>query len=114
MLEDARQRGVLESYLLDPQRSEAELPAFTGLSPSGNFMVSDNLLTRVPTPSGETLARQDREALRAVSRQINDPRFENSSPASRRGTPINTHSTIDGSLGSKIMPHGYWASSFAR
>lgn len=77
---DPQQRTILENYLLDPLRSEAELKAFVGLFPSGNFMVSQNLLTRVSTPSGDAITRQDREALQVVNGWLVDPRFDQLKP----------------------------------
>ncbi len=79
-VEDPQQRMVLESYLLDPRRSEAELQTFGGLFPNANYAISHNLLTRNATPGGETLARQDREALKVVEAWMNDPRFERLRP----------------------------------
>lgn len=79
-VEDTRQKAILESYLLDPRRPADELQTFAGLFPSGNFSVSHNLLTRVATPTRETQARQDREALRVVEGWLADPRFESRKP----------------------------------
>jgi hypothetical protein len=72
---DAAQRGLIEAYLLSPQVTPAELTTFAGVFPNANFMVSPNLLTRVATPAGADLARQDREALRVVEAWLADPRF---------------------------------------
>jgi hypothetical protein len=79
-VEDDKQRAILEKYLLDPKRDAAELNTFAGLFPSGNFMISHNLLTRCETPTGETLARQDRHALDVVNAWLVDPRFEKARP----------------------------------
>ena len=72
---DAKQRTILEAYLLDPQRSPAELQKFAATYPNANYMVSYNLLTRTATPSGAELAARDREALRVVEEWLGDTRF---------------------------------------
>ena len=79
-VEDIQQKQILENYLLDPRRTAAELKAFAGLFPSGNFSVSHNLLTRTLTPAREKQARQDRETLRVVQEWIADSRFERLRP----------------------------------
>ena len=79
-VEDARQRAILENYLLDSRRPAEELQTFAGLFPSGNYSVSHNLLTRVATPTRGTQARQDREALRVVEGWLEDPQFESRRP----------------------------------
>src|SRR5262249_33108009 len=81
---DPQQRALLESYLLDPARSPEELRTFAGLYPSGNFMISNNLLTSVQTPTGEELAASDREALKAVEQWLNDSRFARVQPQLRQ------------------------------
>ncbi len=72
---DPRQREILEAYLSNPQLSSKELDAFAGTFPSGNFMVSANLLTVNHTPDGATLRARDAESLRVVEQWLNDPRF---------------------------------------
>lgn len=72
---DPQQRAVLEAYLLDPVRTPKELQTFAGLYPSGNFMISNNLLTKVATPGRDDLAAHDREALQTVEGWMTDPRF---------------------------------------
>jgi hypothetical protein len=79
-VEDPQQRLILESYLLDPQRATAELQTFAGLFPSGNFMISYNLLTPTTTPTRGNLAQHDAEALRVVEGWMADPRFEKLKP----------------------------------
>lgn len=83
-IRDAQQRGVLEQYLLDPQRSPQELETFAGLYPSGNYMVSNNLLTRTETPTQAQLAAKDRESLAVVEGWLSDPRFEKLQPQLRK------------------------------
>jgi hypothetical protein len=77
---DPRQRAVVESYLLDPARSPVELQTFAGLYPSGNYMISNNLLTKPVTPTQAELAAHDRQALATVERWLADPRFEKLKP----------------------------------
>ena len=72
---DAKQRTILENYLLDPLRSTAELQKFAATYPNANYMVSYNLLTQTATPSGAELAARDREALRVVQEWLGDARF---------------------------------------
>ena len=72
---DAKQRAILESYLLDPQRSPGELEKFAATYPNANYMVSYNLLTQTATPGGAELAARDREALRVVQEWLDDARF---------------------------------------
>lgn len=72
---DAAQRGVLEKYLLDAQRTAEELRTFAGLYPNANFMLSQNLLTTVTTPERAALVARDQAALRVVNEWLADPRF---------------------------------------
>jgi hypothetical protein len=72
---DAQQRQILESYLLDPNRSETEWKQFAAVYPNANQLVSYNLLTQSPTPTGEGIGARDREALRVAQEWLDDPRF---------------------------------------
>jgi hypothetical protein len=72
---DPQQRQVLESYLLDPRTSLAELGQFAGVYPNSNFMVSQNLLTSTPTPDAMGLKSWDAESLRVVGEWLSDERF---------------------------------------
>ena len=74
---DPQQRQVLESYLLDPQRSAAELAQFAGVFPNANYMISQNLLTPTPTPDGASLTARDAASLQVVQEWLADPRFAN-------------------------------------
>lgn len=74
---DPQQRQVLESYLLDPQRSAAELAQFAGVFPNANYMISQNLLTPTPTPDGASLTGRDAASLQVVQEWLADPRFAN-------------------------------------
>jgi hypothetical protein len=72
---DATQRGLVESYLLDPNRSQAELNAFASIYPNENYMISNNLLTQTVTPTGAEIAQRDRAALAVVQGWAADARF---------------------------------------
>ncbi len=72
---DARQREIVERYILDPARSAEELAKFAGLYPNANMMISKNLLTPTVTPSREDIILRDREALRVAREWAADPRF---------------------------------------
>jgi len=74
---DVPQRQVLERYLLDPQRSGAELAQFAGLFPNANYMISPNLLTPTPTPDHTALTSRDAASLQTVQDWLVDPRFAN-------------------------------------
>ncbi len=77
---DARQRAVVERYLLDATRAPQELEKFAGLYPNANLMVSKNLLTPTVTFSRDELLSRDREALRVAEEWAKDPRFERIQP----------------------------------
>ena len=77
---DPKQKQVLEKYLLNPALKGQELQAFAGLYPNANYMVSYNLLTRVNTPDGGTLARIDASALRTIDEWLAEPRFDHVRP----------------------------------
>ncbi len=72
---DEKQRQLVETYLLDPARSPAELQAFAGVFPNANFMISHNLLTETVTPDGAALRRRDLASLDVVNQWLADPRF---------------------------------------
>jgi hypothetical protein len=74
---DLQQRQVLERYLLDPRTSAQELQQFAGLFPNANYMVSQNLLTPMPTPDHAALTGRDAASLQAVQDWLADPRFTN-------------------------------------
>jgi len=74
---DPQQRQALESYLLDPHRSGAELAQFAGVFPNANYMISQNLLTPTPTPDHAALTGRDAASLQAVQQWLADPRFAN-------------------------------------
>ena len=72
---DPEQRALLEQYLLDERRQPEELAKFAGTYPSGNYMVSDNLLTSVATPGQSQITESDRAALAVAEEWLTDPRF---------------------------------------
>ena len=78
---DPQQRQVLESYLLNPQTTPAEIDAFAGIFPNDNFMISPNLLTQNQTLDRDALAARDAASLRVVQDWLADPRFANLKPA---------------------------------
>jgi hypothetical protein len=78
---DPRQRQVLESYLLEPSRSGAELGQFAGVFPNANYMISQNLLTPTPTPDHAALTGRDAASLQVVQEWLADPRFSNLQPS---------------------------------
>ncbi len=73
---DGTQRQLVESYLLNAERSPSELQTFAGVFPNANFMISHNLLTENTTMDGPTLARRDHVSLEVVSEWLADPKFE--------------------------------------
>jgi hypothetical protein len=83
-VQDARQRQLLEAYLLNPGLTAAELEKFAGLYPNANYMVSENLLTRAETPAGGTIIRRDAAALGVVNQWLLEPRFESRKPQLQR------------------------------
>lgn len=72
---DPAQRAIVESYLLDPARTPAELQAFAGIFPNANFMISQNLLTQNVTMNAATLQQRDQTSLQVVGQWLQDPRF---------------------------------------
>jgi len=83
---DPQQQQVLESYLLNPAISAAELNTFAGVYPNANFMISPNLLTQNTTPGYEALTRRDAQSLAVAQEWLADPRFANVAPELRRVT----------------------------
>lgn len=79
-LRNASQRELVQSWLLDPARTEVELNAFSGIFPNNNQMISRNLLTSDPQISGEDLREHDRAALILVSEWQQDPAYEHLRP----------------------------------
>ncbi len=78
---DPQQRALVEAYLADSRHSPEELAKFAGLYPNANRMISKNLLTPTETPTRESLAAHDREALAVVTAWVEDARFESIRPA---------------------------------
>jgi hypothetical protein len=77
---DPQQRQVLESYLLDPAISAAELQTFAGIYPNANFMISPNLLTQATTPDHDALMNLDAQSLAVAQEWLADPRFARLTP----------------------------------
>ena len=77
---DPQQKSLLESYLLSPQITATEITSFAQIYPNANVMVSDNLLTQTPVPSGDELAARDRQAFETVGAWLADPRFNQLQP----------------------------------
>ena len=75
-----QQKAILENYLLSLAPGPAELEAFAGLYPNANYMISDNLLTRVATPDRDWQVQHDREALKLIESWQADPRFDKLRP----------------------------------
>ncbi len=75
-ISDPTQQSLVESYLLDPNRSQQELNTFAALFPNENFMLSNNLLTQDQTPTGAQIIQKDQAALGVVQTWIADPRFQ--------------------------------------
>ena len=80
---DPQQRQVLESYLLNPAISDAELQTFAGIYPNANFMISANLLTQSTTPDRATLQSRDAQSLATAQEWLADPRFARVAPELR-------------------------------
>ena len=77
---DAKQKYLVEAYLLDAGRGMQELNTFAGIYPNENYMLSNNLLTETQTPTGAEIAARDRAALEMVQTWLADPRFEKVRP----------------------------------
>jgi hypothetical protein len=75
-----QQRALLENYLLNPHTSAAELAAFAGIFPNGNFMISANLLTQSPTLDQTEIKRRDAAAAQVVQAWLADQRFTGIKP----------------------------------
>jgi hypothetical protein len=77
---DAQQQQILQSYLLNPSISAAELQTFAGVYPNANFMISPNLLTQASTPGHDALMSLDAQSLAVAQKWLADPRFANVAP----------------------------------
>jgi hypothetical protein len=75
-LRDPAQREIVQSWLLDPARTPAELNSFAGVYPNHNQFVSNNLLTRSTPTTGSDLAAHDREVLGIITTWQADPAFQ--------------------------------------
>jgi hypothetical protein len=72
---DPQQQQILQSYLLNPSISAAELQTFAAVFPSANFMISPNLLTQAATPDHDALISRDAQSLAVAQQWLADPRF---------------------------------------
>ena len=72
---DPQQRQVLESYLLNPAISDAELQTFAGIYPNANFMISANLLTQSATPDRAAMQSRDAQSLAIAPAVAGGPAF---------------------------------------
>jgi len=79
-LRQPAQRALVEKYLLDPGRNPEEVAAFAALYPNANYMISNNLLSKLETPGATDLPTNDREALKVIEQWQKDPRFEHVKP----------------------------------
>jgi hypothetical protein len=77
---DPQQQQILESYLLNPSISTAELQTFAGVYPNANFMISPNLLTQTTTPDHAALISRDEQSLALAQQWLADPRFARVAP----------------------------------
>ncbi len=80
---DPQQQQILQSYLLNPSISAAELQTFAGIYPNANFMISPNLLTQAATPDHDSLMSRDAESLAVAQQWLGDSRFANVAPELR-------------------------------
>jgi len=83
---DPQQRQVLESYLLNPSLSPAELQTFAGIYPNADYMISPNLLTQANTPNHDSLVSRDAQSLAVLQQWMADPRFSSLQPTLQRIT----------------------------
>jgi hypothetical protein len=74
------QRALVKEYLLDPTRNPQELNTFAATFPNDNYMISNNLLTGIPTPNEQILVQRDRDALKTVEQWQKDPQFKGIQP----------------------------------
>jgi hypothetical protein len=77
---DPQQQQILESYLLNPAISAAELNTFAGVFPNANYMISPNLLTTATTPNHDALTSLDAQSLAVAQAWLADPRFSQVAP----------------------------------
>ena len=85
-LGQADQRALVEQYLLDPTHNSQELATFAAIFPNANYMVSDNLLTPVQTPTGPSSPN-------VIGRPWPPSSNGSKIPASRRSSPCSPKCT---------------------
>ncbi len=74
-LGDPVQQQLVRSYLLDPDRTEAEIRAFTGVYPNANFAISKNLLSENLTLTRKETVDRIASGLLTVDGWLTDPSF---------------------------------------
>lgn len=79
-LRDESQQQLVSDYLLDPNRTAAELKSFSGIYPNANFSVSNNLLTENVTHSRSELLARDIAAHKVIADWIADPAYASVKP----------------------------------
>src|SRR5205823_4091805 len=77
---DPEQKLLLEEYLLAPERTPEELQVFASIYPNANFMISNNLLTIVTTPTQQELFQNDKVALATIKQWLADARYAKLKP----------------------------------
>jgi hypothetical protein len=77
---DPQQQQILESYLLSPSITPAEVQTFASIFPNANFMISPNLLTQSITLDHDALISRDEQSLALAQQWLADPRFAQIAP----------------------------------
>lgn len=77
---DDSQRAVLQRYLLDPRRTEAELESFANIYPNANAMVLTNLVTTSQTAATVLGHDHDEAALKWVQQCLTNPSYSSMRP----------------------------------
>ena len=70
------QRQIIREWLLSPERTSTQLHSFAGTFPSGNMMISNNLLTTTQPFSGSELRDRDLRSLETIDTWLHLPEFE--------------------------------------
>jgi hypothetical protein len=79
-LREPDQQQLVREYLLNPNRTNDELAAFSGVYPNNNYAISKNLLTGNDSRTNEQLISHDRAALEIVTSWLGDPAFDSVKP----------------------------------
>jgi hypothetical protein len=75
-LRNYEQRQLVRDYLLDPDRTSAELANFAGVYPNANFVISKNLLTEIRTPTAREIIDHDSAAIEIIKIWLREPGFQ--------------------------------------